>query len=105
MTDTPATTAATHTSDQPCRPDTRVPDGHEPAATCPYCDRPFPERQLRDLHVGISHEGITDEEQDAYDAAVDDETDDLFVYHLMVIGALVALYAGLIILYMIILAQ
>jgi hypothetical protein len=104
MTDTPPTTDATAT-DQSRRPETRVPDGDDPAATCPYCDRPFPERRFRDLHVGNSHEGITDEEREAYDAAVDDETDDLFVYHLMVIGALVAVYAGLIILYMIILAQ
>ena len=95
----------TDTTSHGVQPETRVPDGQEPAATCPYCDRPFPERRLRDLHVGSSHEGIKGEERDAYDAAVDGEGDDLFVYHLMIIGALVAVYAALIILYMIILAQ
>jgi hypothetical protein len=95
----------TDTTTHGVQPDTRVPDGQEPAATCPYCDRPFSERRLRDLHVGRTHEGISDEERDAYDAAVDGEGDDLFVYHLMIIGALVAVYAALIILYMIILAQ
>jgi len=99
------TDAASDASDGRVRPETRVPDGETPAATCPYCDRPFSERRLRNLHVGSAHDDITDDEGAAYEAARDDEGDDLFVYHLMVIGALVAVYAALVILYMIVLAQ
>jgi hypothetical protein len=111
MTDTPPAPDATATdraTDDPSdrvRPETRVPEGETPTATCPYCERPFTERRLRDLHVGASHDDITAEERESYEAARDDEGDDLFVYHLMIIGALVAVYAALVILYMIVLAQ
>ena len=115
MTDTPPAPDATATdrpttdaSDGPdgrVRPETRVPEGETPAATCPYCEHPFTERRLRDLHVGSAHDAVTAEEREAYEAARDDEGDDLFVYHLMVIGTLVAVYAALVILYMIVLAQ
>ncbi|MFC7153995.1 hypothetical protein ACFQPA_00810 [Halomarina halobia] len=74
---------------------TDVPDGASPAR-CPYCDRPFPDERLRALHVGERHaRECTDEERAAAAAAADDEADDLFVYHLKVIAAIVLVVFGL----------
>jgi len=89
--------------DTTVQPETRVPADESPTARCPYCDRPFPAQRLRDLHVGSVHDDVTDAERAAFEAARDEEGDDLFVYHLLVIGALVAVYAALVILYMVIL--
>ena len=56
------------------------------------------------LHLGDSHrQASTDDERAAYEAAVDDEADDLFVFHLKVVGALSLLYAGYVLAYMIVL--
>jgi hypothetical protein len=86
-------------------PETAVPEGETPAATCPYCDRPFPESALRDLHVGQRHpERCTGAERAAYEDARDAEDDTLFMYHLRVIGALGVTYAVLVLVYMIVLA-
>lgn len=86
------------------QPSTRVPDDETPAARCPHCDRPFPSEQLHDLHVGQVHsDSCTEAERTAFEAATDEERDDLFVYHLKIIAALVALYAALIIVYMVVL--
>lgn len=75
------------------RPATAVPPGEEPAARCPYCHRPFTDADLRALHVGEVHaDEWTDEERAAYEAAREAETDDLFVFHLKVVGALVLLF-------------
>jgi len=87
------------------QPTTRVP-ADETAVRCPHCDRPLPSERLRDIHVGEVHpDTCSVDEREAYEAASDEERDDLFVYHLKIISALVALYAVLIIVYMIILAQ
>ncbi|WP_254545930.1 DUF7410 domain-containing protein [Halomarina pelagica] len=68
---------------------TRVPDG-EPAVRCPYCGRPFPRERLRTLHVGERHaDASTDGERAAAETAAEAEADDLFVYHLKVIAAIV----------------
>lgn len=86
------------------QPTTRVLDGETVAARCPHCNRPFRREQLRDLHVGEVHAGDwTDEERAAYERAADEEGDDLFLYHLKVIAALVGLYAALVIAYMVVL--
>jgi len=85
-------------------PETRVPADETPAR-CPYCDRPFPRERLRDVHLGECHRDVlTDDERTAVAAAVDDERDDLFVYHLKVVGALVAIYAALFVLYLVVLS-
>jgi len=93
-------------TDQPSGPPTTaVPGDEDPPARCPYCDRPFSTVRLRDLHVGEGHpEAATATEQTDYQAATDEERDDLFVYHLKIIAALVTLYAALIIVYMIVLS-
>jgi hypothetical protein len=95
----------TSTTTAPVHPETRVADDETPAARCPYCDRPFTDERLRDIHVGDAHsEACTDEERAAADAATEDEGDDLFVYHLQVIAALVGVYAAMVLLYMVVLA-
>jgi len=86
------------------KPDWHVTDGESPAR-CPHCDRPFANERRRDIHVGDAHsDACTPAEREAYETATDEETDELFVYHLKVIGLLTALYAGLIILYMVVLS-
>jgi hypothetical protein len=66
------------------------------AATCPYCDRPFPSDRLRSLHLGERHgERLTDGQRSAYEDAEDQEVDDLFVYHLKVVSLIVVVVMGL----------
>ncbi|PSQ09493.1 hypothetical protein BRC98_05965 [Halobacteriales archaeon QS_7_68_65] len=85
-------------------PDTAIPAAETPAARCPYCSRPFRTERACTLHLGDSHrQESTDDERAAYEAAVDDESDDLFVFHLKVVGALSLLYAGYVLAYMIVL--
>jgi hypothetical protein len=79
-------------------PDTVVPEGETPASTCPYCGRPFARRRHGVLHVVEAHpDRATDAEREAYDAALEEESDDLFIYHLKVMFGLGALYAAFII--------
>lgn len=81
-------------------PNFRVPEGETPAR-CPHCGRPFRTDQLRTLHLGVDHpESVTDDQREAYEAAREAEADDLFVYHLKTVAALVALYAFLLLGYM-----
>lgn len=71
----------------------RVPADDSPAR-CPECDRPFRTEHLRALHLGDVHAAdCTDEQRDEYDAAREAEREDLFVYHLKVVAALVGTYA------------
>lgn len=79
-------------------PETVVPDGETAEATCPYCDRPFRRERYQVLHVVEAHpDRATASEHEAYDAVLDEESDDLFVYHLKVLFALGALYAAFVI--------
>lgn len=79
-------------------PETAVPDGETPEATCPYCDRPFRRERYQVLHVVEAHaDRATAGEHEAYDAVLDEESDDLFIYHLKVLFALGALYAAFVI--------
>lgn len=73
--------------------ETTVPENETPAARCPYCRRPFRSDRLYALHLGHAHwDDCTDAERDAYEGAYDAESDDLFVFHLKVIAALVLIY-------------
>ncbi|AFK19434.1 hypothetical protein E6P09_11665 [Haloferax mediterranei ATCC 33500] len=76
-------------------PETAVPDDETPAATCPYCARPFRQARLCDLHVGEMHEQRSEEEDAAYRDAVEAEDEDLFRYHLKVAGALGVVFTAL----------
>jgi hypothetical protein len=88
----------------PSTPETTVPPDR-PAEECPYCGRPFPTAHLRDLHVGDVHgEQATEDERAAHDAATDEETDELFVFHLRVIAGIAVLYAVFVLVYMVVLS-
>lgn len=92
-------------TEAPTPPETVVPEDETPAAVCPYCERPFPETDLRDLHVGRVHaDRCTGAEEAAFETARDAEDDTLFMYHLRVIGALGVTYAVLVLVYMVVLA-
>lgn len=83
-------------------PETSVPANEEPPARCPYCDRPFRTDRLRALHVGEDHgERCTEGERAAYQRAWDEEDDDLFYYHLKVVGGLALTWAGIVLIYMV----
>ncbi|WP_251341693.1 DUF7410 domain-containing protein [Haloplanus halophilus] len=83
-------------------PETAVRDDETVAAVCPYCRRPFAEREAHDLHLGERHaDACSAAERDAYDAAREAERDALFYYHLRVVAALGVLYAVTVLLYMV----
>ncbi|HKJ58196.1 MAG TPA: DNA-binding protein [Halobacteriales archaeon] len=77
-----------------------LPAGEEPAARCPYCERPFRAERSRDLHVGEAHlAGASEVEVDRYEAAREAEEDDLFVFHLKIVAAIVVVIMGYVYLY------
>ena len=77
-----------------------VPGGEEPAARCPYCERPFRMERSRDLHVGEAHLAEASEaEIDRYEEATEAEEDDLFVFHLKIVAAIVVVIMGYVYLY------
>jgi hypothetical protein len=83
---------------RPVDPESAVPAGERPAATCPYCGRPFARERHGTLHVVDAHpDRATAAERAAYEAAHEAESDDLFVYHLKVLFALGALYAAFVV--------
>jgi hypothetical protein len=69
----------------------RVPDDETPVR-CPECGRPFRTERLRALHLGDRHD-LPDDQRNAYEEAREAEREDLFIYHLKVVAALVAVYA------------
>jgi hypothetical protein len=94
--------SATHTPFP--EPETHVPDDETPAAACPYCDRPFRSEHARDLHVGERHDP-TDAERERYEAALERERDDLWLFHARAVVGLGVTYAGTVILYMVVLGS
>jgi hypothetical protein len=74
-------------------------DGIDDVVECPRCGRPFRRERQRDLHLGEAHADLTDEEQAAYDDAVDAETDELFFFHMKVVVGLGVLYSSTVLLY------
>lgn len=92
MTTHHTTTPGTH---QTTTPTIEVPDGETPAARCSYCERPFRSTHLLDLHLGEEHgDVVSEDERERFNAAYDEEGDELFIYHLKVIAALVLLFMG-----------
>lgn len=83
-------------------PDWDVP-AEEAPVRCPRCDRPFRTEQYRDLHL-VEHdlESLSELERTAYEAALDAEDDDLFVFHLKIVAVLSILYTVLVLAYMIV---
>ena len=79
-------------------PDTAVPADETPAMTCSYCGRPFARERHGVLHVVEAHpDRATERERERYDAVSEEESNDLFIYHLKVMFALGALYAAFVI--------
>mgnify|MGYP006280736631 FL=1 len=59
------------------------------AERCPYCGRPFATDHLLTLHLGEEHaESMTEAEAERYAAADDQESDDLFIFHIKVLAVL-----------------
>jgi hypothetical protein len=82
--------------------ETRSREGESPVASCAYCGRPFADQSAHDLHVGEVHDGVaTDAERASAGDAAAAERDELFYFHLRVVGAIAVLYTVLVLLYMI----
>ncbi|MFB6176031.1 MAG: C2H2-type zinc finger protein [Halobaculum sp.] len=74
-----------------------VPAGSE-TYDCPHCGRVFPRERQRDLHRGQEHpEEVTEAEAEAFRRAAESEWDDLRRYRYLALGALVLLYFGFLI--------
>lgn len=59
------------------------------AKRCPHCGRPLADEHLLTLHIGEEHAGAMSEAQaTAYDAALEQEDDDLFIFHIKVMAAI-----------------
>lgn len=60
---------------------------------CRYCGRRFAERDLLALHRGFEHPGeVGETEREAFETAYDAEEDELRLFRLKALLALVALY-------------
>lgn len=82
--------------------DTRTPppDAPEEPATCAYCGDRFVDEQLLALHHGLAHENeLSDAERDTYRNAREEERDDMRLFRLKALAALVAIYFGFIFVY------
>ena len=76
----------------------------DPAARCPYCDRPFRERRLETLHRGFDHpDRLSDRERAAFERAYLEERTAVRRVRLLALGAVVLGYFGLLFVYAIVL--
>jgi len=66
---------------------------------CRYCGQRFTREQWLALHRGLDHEGLTDEERAAFLAAREAEDEQLRLFRLKALGALVVLYFGFVMAY------
>jgi len=100
MTDsTPQSAAGTDPTTAPTAEDYEVPREAEPVV-CDHCGAPFAEEELLALHRGIDHADALDEaERDAFEDAYESETEELRLFRLKALGALVLLYFGLLMMY------
>ena len=70
---------------------------------CPYCGRPFSEAEYRTLHVGLDHhDECTEAEVEAFQDAYRDESEEIRLFRLKTIAALVLLYFGFLFTYSIV---
>lgn len=76
------------------------PDPPTEPAVCTHCGARFADETLLALHRGLEHESeLTDEEQAAYADAVEAEREDLRLFRLKALVALLGLYFGFIYVY------
>jgi hypothetical protein len=78
-----------------------VPDGEEPAGRCERCGRPFRSERALALHRGEVHDDLDAVEAGAYEAAHEEERDELFFFHIRVVALLGVLWALGVVLYMV----
>jgi hypothetical protein len=74
--------------------------GEGPPYGCPYCDREFFRESYRALHLGQAHPGsLTDAERADYEAASEAESEELRLFRLKALAALVFIYFGFLLVY------
>lgn len=79
---------------------TPPPDPPEEPAVCSRCGARFVDDELLALHRGLEHDpDLTDEEREAYAEAVASERDDVRLFRLQALAALLVLYFGFIFVY------
>jgi hypothetical protein len=78
----------------------RVPEGETPAGRCDRCGRPFRTEQALALHRGEVHDDLDATEAAAYEAAREQERDELFFFHIRTVVVLGVLYAISVVVYM-----
>lgn len=80
-----------------------VPPEETPRVECRICGRPFPEEEQVALHRGIEHyDRLTADEREAYADAYAAEESELRRFRVKALGALVAVYFGLLLTYAVI---
>lgn len=86
--------------DEPTERQTPPSDAPEEPATCSYCGEKFVDEQLLALHRGLEHESrLSDDETEAYRTARDAERDDIRLFRLKALAALLGIYFGFIFVY------
>jgi hypothetical protein len=85
---------------------TTPPEPAEPSASsgppydCPYCDRAFHRESYLALHRGQTHpDDLTDAERQAFETARDEEEEELRLFRLQALAALVFIYFGFLLVY------
>lgn len=77
-----------------------VPDDTTHARRCEYCNTPFPTTDRLALHRGVEHEAVlTADEQEAFEAAYKAEQEELGLFRLKALLALVIVYFGFLMIY------
>ena len=67
---------------------------------CPHCGEAFARERHRDLHLGQAHdEVLSAAEREDHEAAVESEREDLRLFRLKALAALVLVYFGFLMLY------
>lgn len=80
-------------ADDDARPELDIPDGAT-VYECPRCGAPFARERHRNLHLGLEHGNLTEDERAAYADASEDERSDLRRFQIVSLGLLVLLYFG-----------
>jgi hypothetical protein len=71
-----------------------------PPYDCPYCDRQFHREPYLSLHRGQDHAGVlTDDERAAFETAREAEAEELRLFRLKAVAALVFIYFGFLMVY------
>jgi hypothetical protein len=66
---------------------------------CSRCTRPFAHEEWLELHRGLAHADLTTDEREAFTDAYETEEDELRLFRLKALIALIAIYFGFIMTY------